>query len=200
MDEALRQKLLSMARHDQEIRGRLAGDGSLFDGYHPEMQAVHEANAAALDAILAERGWPRVALVGEDGAEAAWLVAQHAIGLPDFQRRCLGLLEAAAGRGEVPAWQPACLDDRIRSFEGRAQLYGTQFDWDEDGLMSPLPIEAPDEVDARRAAFGLPPLAETTAMHRRNVTAEAKPADLARRKREMHEWAVRVGWRAPTGP
>jgi hypothetical protein len=200
MDEALRETLLAMARHDGEVRSRLAEDGRLFEGYHPEMQKVHEANAAAIGAIVAERGWPSVALAGADGAEAAWLVAQHAIGLPDFQRRCLGLLEAAAAGGEVPAWQPAYLADRIRSLEGRPQLYGTQFDWDAGGLMSPLPIEAPDDVDARRAAIGLPPLAETTAMHRRNAAAETRPADPARRKREAHEWAVRIGWRTPSAP
>lgn len=200
VDETLRERLLAMARQDLDVRTRLAGDGSLFEGYHPEMQAVHDANAAALDAIIADRGWPSVTLAGADGAEAAWLVAQHAIGQPDFQRRCLGLLEAAAARDEVPAWQPAYLADRIRSLEGRPQLYGTQFDWDEDGVMSPLPIEGPDEVDARRAAIGLPPLAETTAMHRRNASPETRPADLERRKREAHEWAVRTGWRTPPTP
>lgn len=197
MDEALRERLLAMARHDLDVRTRLAEDGSLFAGYHPEMQVVHDANAAALDAIVAERGWPSVGLAGADGAEAAWLVAQHAIGQPGFQRRCLALLEAAAARDEVPGWQPAYLADRIRSLEGRPQLYGTQFDWDDDGLMSPLPIEAPDGVDARRAAIGLPPLAETTAMHRRNAGPETKPADLARRKQEAHAWAVRTGWPTP---
>lgn len=200
MDEALRERLLAMARHDLDVRTRLAADGSLFDGYHPAMQAVHDANAAALDAIVAERGWPSVALAGADGAEAAWLVAQHAIGQPGFQRRCLALLEAAAARGEVPGWQPAYLADRIRSLEGRPQLYGTQFDWDADGMMSPLPVEAPDGVDARRAAIGLPPLAETAAMHRRNAAAGARPADLERRRREAQEWAVRTGWRSPAAP
>ncbi len=46
MDETLRATLLAMARHDREVLERLAADGSLFAGYHPEMQAVHEANAA----------------------------------------------------------------------------------------------------------------------------------------------------------
>ena len=45
----------------------------------------------------------------------------------------LSALQAAAGRGEVPPLQPAMLEDRIRTFEGRPQRYGTQFDWDADG-------------------------------------------------------------------
>jgi hypothetical protein len=66
---------------------------------------------------------------------------QHAISLPQFQRQCLALLQAAVTRGEAPAWQVAMLTDRIRILEGRQQLYGTQFDWDANGQMSPLPIE-----------------------------------------------------------
>src|SRR4051812_39436060 len=104
MDDDLRQSLIALAEHDLAVRARLAADGSLFRGYHPQMQAVHEANAAALEAIIATRGWPIQDHVGEDGAKAAWLIAQHAIGLPDFQRRSLAALQSAAAAGKVPAW------------------------------------------------------------------------------------------------
>lgn len=38
-----------MAAEDQRVREDLARDGSLFAGYHPRMQAVHDHNAARLD-------------------------------------------------------------------------------------------------------------------------------------------------------
>lgn len=198
LDERLRDRLLTLAAQDESVRSRLASDGSLFQGYHPEMQAVHKENAGQLEQILAEHGWPGEPLAGADGAEAAWRIAQHAIGLPDFQRACLKALEAAAAVGTVPTWQPAYLEDRVRSFEGRPQLYGTQFDWDEQGMMSPLPLEQPENVDQRRASIGLPPLAEAIARHRRDSRPEHRPRDLAERRREMQEWAVRTGWRAPS--
>jgi hypothetical protein len=119
-----------MAERDLTVRERLARDGSLFDGYHPEMQAVREANAAALADIIDHEGWPPADRVGDDGAEAAWLIAQHAISLPDFARRCLAELERSAEAGGVPRWQPAYLEDRIRSLKGQPQRYGTSFDWD----------------------------------------------------------------------
>lgn len=184
-----------MAARDLETRERLAADGSLFDGYHPEMQAVHEANAAALAGIVERHGWPTELLAGKDGAEAAWLIAQHAISLPDFCRRCLGELKAAAEAGAVPRWQPAYLEDRIRLFEGRPQLHGTNFDWDEQGLMSPNPIDEPEGVDERRAAIGLGSMAEATERHRRSSAAEYRPADLTKRRHEMDAWARKVGWR-----
>jgi hypothetical protein len=195
MDQKLRETLLSAAERDGAVRDRLAADGSLFDGYHPEMEAVHEQNAAILTGILESHGWPGTELAGKDGSEAAWLIVQHAIGLPDFQRRCLALIEGAVRRGEAPAWQAAYLADRIRTLEGRPQLYGTQFDWDDQGLMSPQPIEDPDGIDARRAEIGLPPLAETTRNHRLRSEGEPRPGDLAERRREMQDWAAKVGWR-----
>ena len=195
MIESLRRQLTALAGRDREVRARLAADGSLFDGYHPEMQAVHDANAAALQAILEEHGWPTAALAGNEGAHGAWLIAQHAIALPDFQRACLVALESAASSGRAPQWQPAMLLDRILVLEGKPQLYGTQFDWDEAGEMSPLPIEHADTVDRRRADLGLPPLADAIADHRTRIGSEKPPADRAKRIREMEDWAKRTGWR-----
>jgi hypothetical protein len=195
VDEDLRRRLLAMAELDLAVRERLASDGSLFGGYHPEMQAVHEENAAKLTELIDSHGWPTIEQVGEDGAEAAWLVAQHAISLPAFCRRCLAELKRAAEAGGVPRWQSAFLEDRIRWLEGRPQLYGTSFDWDEHGLMSPTLIEDPEGVDERRAAVGLDSMAEATARHRAGSADEPKPADFAKRRAEMEAWARKTGWR-----
>lgn len=196
MEEELRQRLLRMLAEDRRVRDALAADGSLYEGYHPDMQAVHEANAAELDRMLGG-GWPGHTRAGEDGARAAWVVAQHAIGLPSFQRRCRQHLEEAVARGEAPAWQEAMLLDRIRMLEGRPQLYGTQFDWDAQGRMSPLPIDDPANVDDRRLSVGLEPLAQATERHRRAAEAagERPPLDFEARQRQFAEWARRIGWR-----
>jgi hypothetical protein len=70
MDDALRQRLLALAAEDARVRAELAADGSLYQGYHPRMQAVHEENKAALEAMLAD-GWPGVSRVGGDGVAVA---------------------------------------------------------------------------------------------------------------------------------
>jgi len=195
MKQALRETLIAMARRDLQVRQDLASDGSLFEGYHPQMQAVHETNAAALASIIDDHGWPASDVAGDDGAEAAWLIVQHAIGLPAFQRRCLMLLQAAAEAVTVPAWQPAMLLDRICIYEGKPQVYGTSFDWDEHGEMSPRPIDDPDKVDDRRAAIGLGSLAEATERQRKQTAEEPRPINLTTRQHEFEEWAKRVGWR-----
>lgn len=189
-------KLKAMAEADLEMRSALAAAGVLFDGYHPEMEALHIANAQALEKIIDDiGGWPQEDIAGKEGAEAAWLIAQHAISLPDFQRRVLVLLKESAGH--VPPAHAAYLEDRIRKFEGRPQLYGTQFDWDENGVLTTGPIEDKAGVDKRRAAVGLPPLTEKITDMRRRAAAEGEkpPADLKERNKKAEQWAKKVGWR-----
>jgi hypothetical protein len=158
---------------------------------------VHRANADRLASILGDRGWPGEPQVGHDGAKAAWLIVQHAIDRPSLQREALEALRQAAARGEVPAMQPALLEDRIRTLEGRPQRYGTQFDWDESGELSPCPVEDPESVDARRRAVGLGPLDEAIRAQRRAAAAEGErpPGDWHARRRSMDEWLREVGWR-----
>ena len=193
----VRDELLAMAADDLRVREELASDGSLYHGYNPTMQAVHDANAARLATLLDTHGWPGEYQVGHHGAMAAWLIVQHAIARPAFQRRALELLREAVRDGSAPAVHAAMLEDRIRSLEGRPQLYGTQFDWDPEGCMSPLPIEDPAGVDDRRRQVGLGPLAQEVLARRAAVaqTKERPPQDWTERQQEMAAWCRHVGWR-----
>jgi hypothetical protein len=191
MNRALADELIAMAREDLRVRERLDRDGSLYQGYHPQMRAVHERNADRLAEIIAERGWPGPDVVGAEAAQAAWLVAQHAISRPALMRAVLPMLTATSG---VPRAEAARMEDRIRVFEGRKQRFGTAFDFDEHGDMSPLPIEEPEHVDRYRAEAGLPPLAETIAENRRWAEREPRP-DYHAKKAEADAFARQVGWR-----
>lgn len=193
MRENLRALLLGLQAEDARVRAALAASGELYAGYAPAMAAVHDRHAAVLEDLVGRHGWPGRRLAGEDGAQAAWLVLQHAISHPALLRRCLPLLQEAAAQGDIPAWQPAILEDRIRVFEGRPQRFGTQFDWDAKGEFRPLPIEDPAGVDERRRTLGLKGLAERHDELRRD--AGPPPADPARRLAEAEAWARAQGWR-----
>ena len=197
LKESLKAKLVAMAEHDLRVRAELVSTGELFDGYNAKMAEVHKQNAQSLDQVVAEFGWPGVSLVGDTGAEAAWLVLQHAIGNPELQRRCMPLLKAAVEMGDIPAFQAACLEDRIAVFEGRRQRYGTQFDWDESGKMSPHPLQDPERVDDYRQSAGLGPLSDKTEEMRLRAAAERHepPRDFRKRQKDKDEWARSVGWR-----
>ncbi len=189
----LRAELLALIADDDATRARLAAGGSLFDGYDAEMEAVHRRNASRLRAIISELGeWPGRSVVGDDGASAAWRIVQHAIGEPALMRACLPRIEAAAAAGEADPAELAMLVDRIRVFEGRSQLYGTQYDWDESlRFMEPTNgIADPDRLEERRRQVGLPPMR----WRQPPPPDEPPPADHALRQREAREWARRVGW------
>jgi len=191
MDEPLRAELMQMDEYDQAVRAELAADGSLFAGYHPRMAAVHDANAARLRAIIATHGWPTERLVGVDGAKAAHRIAQHSINHPDFMRECRRLLDEASTNGEVPRWQFAYIDDRIRVFEGLQQRYGTQWRGGPKGL-EPYPIEDEAHVDERRATLGLPPLAELRISEPTEPSWNAE--DARRLENQELAWRKAVGW------
>jgi hypothetical protein len=101
------------------------------------------------------------------------------------------LLDEASNKGEVPRWQFAFIDDRIRMNEGLPQHYGTQWHDGPDGI-EPYPIEDPDHVDERRAALGLPSLDELRASAPREWKWNAD-TDRKRKEKEL-AWRRAVGW------
>lgn len=184
-----------MAKNDLSVREALVADGSLGHAlYHPRMEAVHKSNAARLAAIIEQYGWPGNRLVGEEGAWAAWLIAQHGIGNPSFMRHCLTLLKQAASNNEVMPWHVAFLEDRIRMYEGKPQRYGTQFQPNKNGELEPYPIENLEAVNDRRLAVGLNTIEERTAELTAQSTREniPTPPDL---DEQYQKWLYSVGWR-----
>lgn len=150
MDDALRAELLRRMARDQVARKAMDLDG---------MREADAENLPWLKAVVAERGWPGTSLVGPDGANAAWLLAQNADADPAFQRRCLDLMTAAVEAGEASRRELAYLTDRVLLAEKRPQVYGTQVTR-KDGQFVPLDLGDPDGLDARRSAVGLEPFAE----------------------------------------
>jgi hypothetical protein len=195
IDDQLRRELLSMREADLRLRDEIVEGSSSFAGYHPQMEELHRRNATRLKEIIAEHGWPGRSLVGEDGAMAAWFIAQHSIADPPFMRQVLGLLRDALAKGEVSPAQPAYLEDRICCFEGRPQVYGTQFEPGEDGLPQPYVIADPEHVNERRRAIGLNTIEERTRELRAGCEPEHDPQARAEYERGYLEWLKKVGWR-----
>jgi hypothetical protein len=168
VDEELRAELLARADEDQRVRKALSrlprrGFGEIQDEIR-ELTRVDQANTAWLAELTARLGWPGRTLAGEDGAHAAWLLAQHAD--PEPQRAFLDLLRAAVAAGEASARDLAYTEDRVRMHAGQPQRYGTQFFEDAEGLRA-WTVEDPENLDQRRASVGLGPFADYEASMRR---------------------------------
>jgi hypothetical protein len=189
LNEALRAELVAMDDHDQAVRAELDADGSLFQGYHPRMAAVHDSNAARLREIIREHGWPTTGLVGLEGAKAAHRIAQHSINHPDFMRECRALIKAVSDRGEVPREHFAYIDDRIRVYEGLPQLYGTQWRGGVNGI-EPYLVDSWSAVNQRRRDLGLPTLDEM----RPNLSKHLSSEEVDRARAEELAWRRQVGW------
>jgi hypothetical protein len=139
-DQALHDELVEMQEGDQR------GGGS------------DAARVQRLEEIIDEHGWPTHDLVGRDGGEAAWLIAQHADLHPEFQERALGLLRRAVEDGQASPGNLAYLDDRVAVANGQPQMYGTQIQCTANGPEPSTPLVDRARIDKRRAEAGLDPL------------------------------------------
>jgi hypothetical protein len=190
------ERIIALQHADIALRNTLIQNGQLGAGYNEEMQELHNKNAQVLHDIIQIIGYPTIDKVGQEASDASWLVIQHAIGQPGFMRMCVSLLEDAVNEHRADAKQLAYLTDRIAVLEGKLQLYGTQFDWDENGYLSPNPIDDRVTVNERRKIFGLNTLEEQTEIMRRQVKKEKQtpPIALEKRKQDMEQWKKTVGW------
>jgi hypothetical protein len=194
--DALRQELQTMPDEDSRVRGELIASGELGGEYVPKMEAVHKRNASRLRELMDLHGWPSKDIAGKEGCEAAWLITQHAIGEPEFQRYVLKLLRLSTASGHVPAWQAAYLEHRIAMYGGQAQRYGTQWiDDPSDGRARPWTIADPKNVNALRAEVGLEPLPPVPEPGP-ELPAEEREK-LERNYRWWREWLASKGWHRP---
>jgi hypothetical protein len=168
---ALRKELLARFNQDQDARlkmiewqkgsGLLFGSPEFFQQAAPmieEGKKIDEDNTAWFTKVLDEHGWPGRSMVGEDGAQAAFILAQHADRDRPLQKRCLKSMQRAPA-GEVQPQNMAYLTDRVLLAEGKPQRYGTQVEFLKSGWQ-PRPVEDPDHLDERRQSVGLPPIDE----------------------------------------
>lgn len=190
------EKIIELQNADLALRDKLIQSGQLSDGYNEEMKELHNRNAIILNEIIDQIGYPAIAKVGKAASEAAWLVIQHAIGQPGFMKKCVKLLEVVVSENKAHAKNLAYLTDRVAVLEGKPQLYGTQFDWDKNGELSPELFDDLIKVNQRRRSIGLNSLEEQTGVIRRQAKLEKQtpPADFETRKAEIEQWKKAVGW------
>ena len=168
----VRDALTKRVKIDQQIRRQYMElvDGGANDGQSEKddsknkatlsllmgkMTRVDRDNTAWLKEQVEQHGWLGKTLVGEGGAQNAWLLVQHADRDPEFQKHCLALMNKMPD-GEVSKKNVAYLTDRVLCADNKPQRYGTQVTIDPStGKPKVKEVEDPDNLNKRRASVGL---------------------------------------------
>jgi hypothetical protein len=166
MNDSLVRVLDTVAQDDEMYRDQLddmvqryGGQSKEVKTLYRQMQAQDSTNQTKVCAILDKYGWLGTDVLGEEGNGTLFFVLQHAE-LP-MQVKYLSMLRTAVKEGRAKARHLAFVEDRVALRQGKKQIYGSQVGWDmRANSYFVLPLEDPDHVDQRRAAVGLPPLAE----------------------------------------
>lgn len=157
--------LSTAAFSDQVYRSQLESIRSKYGGDSPEMKDLFKNMAVAdslnllkVAAIIDKFGWLGADEIGE-GNTTLFMVIQHS----DIQTqdKYLPVMRTAAANGTAALRSLALLEDRVALHHGNRQLYGSQVIWNmKTNQYQVAPLEAPELVDKRRAAMGLPGMAE----------------------------------------
>ena len=181
-DKPLRDELVRRVDEHSQAWKALVDDGFRTEALKKKAETIAERNVAWFKTVLDKHGFPGRKLVGEKGAQAAFFLVLHAENERALQKKCLGLLEKSVKIGDASPRFLAYLTDRIRVAEGRQQVYGTQFMKAANGAQVPHPIEDAANVDERRSALGLPPLAVYTRMLREAGKSEPVKSEHAEKR------------------
>ena len=159
-DAGLRDELLEMLEQHRQAAALARADASLTE----QRRMLDHAHAERIWEILDDyETWPGRRLVGDDGAEAAWLIVQEAIEDPGLQKRSLELLEIAVESNDASPQHYALLLDRVRMADGLPQFYGSQFVVGRDGDLEPWPVDDITAVEERRRKLGFSSFAQHSA-------------------------------------
>ncbi|MDQ1095536.1 MULTISPECIES: DUF6624 domain-containing protein [Chryseobacterium] len=186
MKNKFSEQLIQMAALDESVREKLLKENKLIGGYHPEMEYVHRQNADELKSVINEIGFPTISKVGEEAAEAAWLIVQHSIGEPEFMKD--SYKQMLESRIDVNPANLAFLFDRIQFFQGKPQKYGTQLN--ADGSI--YPVMDTDQLNALRQEHNLPPLPQDKIS---SILPSDKIEELENQNPDYVLWRKNAGWK-----
>lgn len=166
IDKALAAILDTIHQEDQEYRFKLNEIEKKFGKESDELKScwkiINEkdsTNLITVKRILDDRGWLGPDIVGEQGADALFLVIQHSD--LETQVKYLPMFKEAVKIGDAKASNWATMIDRVALWSGEKQIYGTQLSWDEvTGEDLGRLLVDPENVDKRRLEVGILPLQE----------------------------------------
>jgi hypothetical protein len=148
--------------HIPEIQGQFGINSSELKEFLKKMGIKDSLNLMQIDDILNNYGWLSAIDVGDTASMTIFLVIQHSNLVNRL--KYLPIMRDAVKKGKAKPKHLALLEDRVALEQGRKQIYGSQIGFNViDSTNYVLPLEDPENVDKRRNAVGLEPIAEYVA-------------------------------------
>lgn len=143
---------------DQSVRGKAATTGAHLKEYQESADEQHKQDSIdqkTVFYILDKYGWLSEKEISSKASSGIFYVIQHA-GL-DTQIKYQDLVIQAFRKKQIGDYEYAIFIDRIKMFEGKNQLYGTQLGMDNIGNLFLYPVEDITKLDSIRTLAGLQP-------------------------------------------
>lgn len=149
-----------MRERDQKARaGCPTGDPDAQLRCYAEIaESVDKPNTQRLEEIVRNVGVPSAKMVGVDGVQAFYLLLQHSQSVELKKKSLKGIKKAFESR-VLSAMDYANFTDRLLVNLGEPQVYGSNFEF-KDGKLVMSRTKDVRNLDRRRHALGLPPIAE----------------------------------------
>ena len=160
-DKPLKDSLEEILKLDQLHRGEYIGllktpkqDTSQLKALGQKILKIDSVNVIKITSILDHHGWPSHNKVGIKACTSVFIILQHADLVT--QKKYLSLVKKAVQTNDATPSYLALLLDRIELREGRKQIYGTQYKFDDKTRQRIMePVIDPENLNKRRLSMGL---------------------------------------------
>ncbi|MXV34071.1 hypothetical protein DYQ91_14435 [Xanthomonas sp. LMG 8989] len=152
----LRRSLDERYERDQRLREMWDEAGTGADSTEAKAADADDAeNAVFVSDVLRKYGFPDARMVGRKGVRAFYTLVQHSHS-PDLIREALGMARPLMLRGEMARHDYALMIDRLRMYQEKDQIYGSQVSED-GGKVEAYPIQDRATLDRRREIMEMEP-------------------------------------------
>ncbi|WP_299095257.1 DUF6624 domain-containing protein [uncultured Winogradskyella sp.] len=149
----------SLRREYQKIEKEFGWNSQKAKDLWAKQKIFDSINITKVTTIIDKYGWLGIDEVGENGNSAIFLVLQHSD--LNTQLEYLPILEKATEKGKATISELAYFKDRVLLRQGKKQIYGTQYEWDDEKKEYYLAsVIEPEKLNERRTSVGIPPIEE----------------------------------------